>query len=152
MATLQLPDKQAREIYPTASAELKSILENSFGKTFFSKDITDRINSFEDACGVLAINPFDVFNPDDTADEIAYRKLKIITKAYNEGWEPDWNNKNEYKWYLWFYMDKPGFRLYVADHCCASSTVGSRLCFKSEKLALDAAKKFESIYKQFFTL
>ena len=35
-------------------------------------------------------------------DEIARRKLETITEALNEGWRPDWNNTNEYKYFPWF--------------------------------------------------
>jgi hypothetical protein len=121
MANLSLTEKQAKEIYPNASAEIKMILESSFDKKVFLIKITDRIKSFEDACGVLNINPFDILNPEDTRDEAAYKQLKIITKALNQGWTPDWDNSNEYKWYLWFYMNRPGFRLHAAAYCYTSS-------------------------------
>jgi DNA-binding LacI/PurR family transcriptional regulator len=64
------------------------------------KDITKRIKSYNDACAVLGI---ELENEDVltklgfTKDEIAYRKLKTITEALNEGWRPDWANSNAYK-------------------------------------------------------
>ena len=32
-------------------------------------------------------------------DEVAYQKLRIITAALNEGWEPDFTNDDEYRYY-----------------------------------------------------
>jgi hypothetical protein len=154
MATLTINDKQAREIYPTASPEIKAILENSFGGIqFFSQKITDRVQSFEDACEVLSVNPQSVTCDQDTPDEAAYKQLKVIVKALNEGWTPDWKDDDECKWYPWFYVHSPsGFRLHHAAYHYAYSFVGSRLCFKSRELAEYAASQFESIYKTFFTL
>ena len=149
--TLTLTDKQARDIYPTAAPELKTILESSFSKEFFSQKITDRVKTFEDACNVLGVTPS--FTSIDTSDEIAYKKLKIIVRALNEGWQPNWNNSGEYKHYPWFYMDpKRGFVLYYVYCNLTYSSVGSRLCFRSEELAQYAATQFVDLYKQLFTL
>ena len=32
------------------------------------------------------------------SDEIARRKLETIAAALNEGWKPDWNNTDQYKY------------------------------------------------------
>lgn len=45
MKTLKLEDNTARKLYQTGTSELKTVLEESFGKNFFSQKITDRINS-----------------------------------------------------------------------------------------------------------
>ena len=50
MKTLQISEQKARELYKTGSKDLKTILEESFTKEFFSNDITDRIKTYEDAC------------------------------------------------------------------------------------------------------
>ena len=152
MQTLQIDKKNALKLYPTASTEFKQMLIDSFGEKFFSQKITDRVKSFEDACDILGISR-DQDLITDTADETAYKQLKIIAKALNEGWEPNWDNSNEYKWYPWFYMDSAsGFRLNGVYFYCSGSHVGSRLCFRSRELAEYAAKQFEDLYKQFFTI
>jgi hypothetical protein len=151
MQTLQINKENARKLYPSASAEFKTMLVDTFGKEFFSQKITDRVKTFEDACEVLGVR-FHASNTDDPDDE-AYKKLKIIILALNEGWKPNWNNGNEYKYYPWFYMDKSnGFSLLSVTGACTGSSVGSRLCFKSRELAEYAAKQFIELYKQFFTL
>jgi hypothetical protein len=149
--SLKISNKLARELYPSAVPDLKDILEVTFGKSFFSQKITDRIKSFEDACEALGIQPTEVTCSYDNADDVAYKQLKVVIAALNEGWTPDWNNDDEQKWYPWFYMDGR-FRLDYVGYFYASSFVGSRLCFRTREVAEYAAKQFEDLYKQFFTL
>jgi hypothetical protein len=151
MATLTIDEAKAREIYPTASCELKTILEDTFSKQFFSQKITDRVKSFEDACKVTGGDPESRGFTVGSTDEIAYKKLKTIISALNEDWKPDWNNSNEPKYYPWFYQNAPGFRLHDVICGYTASCVGSRLCFKSRELAEYAVKQFFSLYKDFFT-
>lgn len=151
MQTLQLDKNKARSLYPSASAEFKTMLEDTFGKEFFSQKITDRVKTLNDACEVLGLNPSCVISSSDSKDEIAYKKLKVIIRALNEGWTPDWSNSNEYKYYPWFKM-QGGFVLYYVDYNFAATDVGSRLCFKNEDLALYAVKQFSDLYKDYFTI
>ena len=112
MRTLQLDEISARSLYKTSFPEFKIVLENSFGKDFFNEKITDRIKTYQDSCKDLDTEPIsdDYFQDSGlTEDEIAFRKIKAITKSLNEGWKPDWNNSNEKKWYPWFKLSSGGF-------------------------------------------
>lgn len=151
MQTLQIDKSNARKLYPKAAPEFKTMLEDSFGKDFFSQKITDRVKTFEDACEIMELQSGLSNFYIGTDDEVAYKKLKVIIAALNEGWEPDWNNSSERKWYPWFYLDAPGFRLCYVGYYSTYSFVGSRLCFRSEELAQYAVKQFFSLYKDFFT-
>lgn len=120
-----------------------------------------KIKSFEDACQALAIQPV---VPDFSATPEQHRKaleahykLVIIAQALNEGWEPDWNDWNQYKYYPWFEVQADaehpagfGFSRTFCVCDCTGTHVGSRLCFKSKALALYAGKQFEELYKQQF--
>lgn len=153
MKPLMMDEKDAKELYPTAAPVLKRALENTFGKEVFSQKITDRVKTFEDACEVICINQYCVWQDGDDNDEVAYKKLKVIARALNEGWEPDYNNSNQRKWYPWFYMDKPsGFRLFVVYYDYSFTTVGARLVFKSEELARYAAAQFLGLYSNYYEL
>jgi hypothetical protein len=154
MATLTIDDKTARKIYPTAAPELKAILEDSYSKQFFSGKIIDRILSMEDVCAEKGISINDSRYTMGDPDDIAFRMVKDFTEVLNEGWKPNWNDGNERKWFIWWLMDAPGFRLYDI-HCYwtnSCTSAGSRLCFKSEELARHAAKVFQPIYKQLMTI
>ena len=105
MTTLQISKQKALALYPTASNEFKAMLEETFGKEFFTVKITDRIKTYEDACEILGEEPinergFRCYGFSD--DEIALRKLKTITRALNEGWKADWNDSNQQKWVPYF--------------------------------------------------
>lgn len=74
-------------------------------KTVSPKDITKRVKTYADACAVLGIEPVNeavLAKLGFTKDEIAYRKLKTIAEALNEGWRPNWADSNEYKYWPWF--------------------------------------------------
>ena len=119
--------------------------------------ITERIKTFEDACAYLGLNPIEVLPPETIYNAkylIACAKLAIITKALNEGWEPDWNNPNEYKYYPWFDMRSSGGGFSFGGDVSARtwSNVGSRLCFKSRDLAKYAGEQFLDIYKDFMVI
>ena len=158
METLEISKANALKAHEDANAKGKSLLENLFGKKIFLKDIKDRISCFDD---VLKENgttreEFEKSCIGFEPDEIAYRMAKLVCIAYNEGWIPDWNNNNEYKYYPWFKMGSSsgvGFSYYGYGYWSAGSRVGSRLCFKSSDLAKHAGKLFEQeIYKPLFTI
>lgn len=69
-----------------------------------NRPITERVKTFEDACQILGIDAEAIQEQWESAgldmiDEIAYQKLRIITAALNEGWEPDFTNPDEYRYY-----------------------------------------------------
>lgn len=132
-------------------------------------DIRDRVKSYVDACHVLGIS--DSEEPEVIADgglmrsdEIARRKLEVITEALNEGWRPDWNNTNQYKYFPWFRIlpgqgkgpdGKPNGAaagLASANTFSAatytSANIGSRLCFRDPELAAYAGDTFRDLYAE----
>lgn len=123
-------------------------------------DIKDKVKSFEDACKVLDITPS---VPVVTGIPEKYQKplianyqLMVIAEALNEGWIPDWSNGEWDKWYPWFDMDNSSsagrFSVDVADDRNSLSSVGSRLCFKSEALAEYAGTQFLELYRELFVI
>lgn len=133
----------------------KNLLKTLFGAEHFNQKITERIKTFEDACGYLDIN-IDTFNAtckDLPDDEVAYRKIKMIAKSLNEGWEPNWENSNEYKYYPWIkYVAGSGFSGSCYGLSATGATVGSRLCYKSSELARYAATQFLELYKDYLLI
>lgn len=117
-----------------------------------STKITDRVKTFQDALNELGIDEDD-FNEsceDLDVDEIAYRKLKIISKVLNGGWKPDYGNSNEWKYYPYFLYNKNsgfGFTASGADRELAFGASGARLVLKSKELSDYSGKQFEDIWK-----
>lgn len=169
-----------------------TMLEQLFGiETFRPFDIKERIKTFEDACAALGnhalVNQYrriaEEQNPpmDGTAtDLIAYLKLRIITAALNEGWEPQFT-EDEDRWYPWFVLwteDELAGKSeeWKRDRCLttmhyhrgeyaglayalsayapsnARANVGSRLCFKSDTLAEYAGKQFIQLWMDFYLI
>ena len=67
------------------------------------RPITERVKTFEDACKEMGIDAEAIQQQWQDAgitmvDEVAYQKLRIITAALNEGWEPEFK-EDEYRYY-----------------------------------------------------
>ena len=119
------------------------------------KDI-DKIKTFEDVCEIVGIdaNKFNQHCLEQylEEDEIAYKKLKLIISVINEGWKPDWEDKNEYKYYPYFNM-AGSFSFVVTNYHYEYSVadVSSRLCFKTKNDAIYTANHFLDLYRIFYT-
>lgn len=138
--------EKAKKLYPESPEWFKEELAKQFGL----KKLCDwkAIRTFEDACEHLGVD-VPVFES-LTTDVIAYLKLKIIIKAVNEGWVPDWNNKAQKKWSPWFVLSSGfGFAHSIYRYDLTGANVGSRLCFESEEKSTYVAKQFLEIYEDF---
>lgn len=124
------------------------------------EEITDRVKTYEDACKVLGVEPINEQNAKAQgfrSDEIARRKLETIAAALNEGWKPDWNNTDQYKYYPYFYIQENAKGKGSAGLSCADTSYtaayaaahfGSRLCFYASRLARYAGNQFTDLYEQ----
>lgn len=187
MDELKISVENAKNAYNGADENGKKLLEQLFGKeTFVLKNIMDRVKTFDDACDVLGadhkyVREFDSISNemgDASKDLVAYLKLRIITAALNEGWEPQFTT-DEYRWYPWYWLysknewdrlddDKKqsgrvlarshnygsanaGVAYAVAYHASSISNpyYGSRLAFKNEELAEYCGKQFIDIWIEF---
>ena len=85
MKKLELSEKDALRLYPTADKAFKEMLEINFGVEFFNQKITDRIKSFDDILAIANEKGYK-YNPntDDTEDEVAYKKAKLIAEPTEE--------------------------------------------------------------------
>lgn len=115
-------------------------------------------------------------NKNDT-DILAYLKLRIICAALNEGWEPQFT-EDEWRYYPWFTLwtedelseksdewktdrhlistgeyqtDYAGLVSAYSHYAPSSATAafGSRLCLKSDTLAVYCGKQFINIWADF---
>lgn len=116
--------------------------------------VTERIKTYEDACRELDIPLMPERCKGMTEDETAYYSLKVITKALNEGWEPDWTNQEQRKWYPWFEVtgtNPAGLSCSITYYAVSTTyaNVGSRLCFKTEALAKYAGTQFIKLYEKY---
>ena len=115
--------------------------------------ITEKIKTFEDAMqatGRTEMPDFSTFPEDMRKHFEALFKMVVIVEALNEGWKPDWDNGNEWKYYPWFWMSPSSFAFdgssYAYEYADAGS--GSRLALKSEELANYCGKQFVELWKE----
>ena len=150
MKTIQLTIEQAKSMYGK-SKEMDELLLANFTKQELKPFDWHDIKTFKDACDKLGINLALVYNNLDSPDEIAYKKLKVIAKAINQGWVPDLSNGDEYKYYPWFDVLSSEFCFSASAYDCGSAgtLVGSQLCFGSREKSNHAATQFIDLYKQF---
>jgi hypothetical protein len=122
------------------------------------------IQTFEEAAEKLGIDPKALPEVSALPEKhqkaiIAHYKLVIIAQAINDGWEPDWSNDDQWKYYPWFYVDasadKPsgsGLSYHDYDSVRSRTDVGSRLCFDSREAARYAGEKFKELYEDYFLI
>ncbi len=125
---------------------------------------TKTVKTYEEACEKLGLKPMalpevSVVPSKHQKALIAHFKLIIIAEALNDGWQPNWNDSDEYKYFPWFEIkadDKRpggfGFSYTYYDHWHTDTTVGSRLCFRTRELATYAGKQFADLYKEYFLI
>lgn len=116
-----------------------------------------KIASYEDACRVLNIQPineevFNIFPKEDQRSMLAYHKLTVITRALNNGWKPNWDDQNEWKYYPLFRYVNAGLSCAATNNAAAgtAASVGSRLCFPTSALAKYAAEHFADLYRDYY--
>ena len=147
------------------------------------KDVRKRIKTFEDACREIGIDA-EAWNRDKISlglepDVLAFLKLRIIVKALNEGWEPQFT-EDECRYYPWFILytreeynkldeeekSRVACRSYynalvLGGVSCASASYGSsytvayvgvRLAFKTSELAAYCGRQFLDIWANFVFL
>lgn len=154
MRTLQIKQDSLLAAFRNAGKEGKQVLSDLFGKQVALYDnITDRVKSFEDACQVLGIstNVPEVKGLPRKHQKaiIANYKLIVIAEALNEGWKPNWQDSDEYKYYPWFDMSNPAGVGYSLTNYAASLTaanIGSRLCLKNRELAIYFGQTFTDLF------
>lgn len=149
-----LNEERLKDLYDESDESFKYKLEDIFGENFF-KDITEKVESFVDACRELKISP----NIPDTTycsrksqkSVIAFYKLTIIAMALNEGWKPDFENHKENKFYPWFKILKDNVVFTGRCHSVvnASSGESTKLACKSEKLAHYFGRQFEDLWADY---
>lgn len=147
------------------------------------KDVRKRIKTFEDACREIGIDA-EAWNRDKISlglepDVLAFLKLRIIVKALNEGWEPQFT-EDECRYYPWFilytreeynkldeeeksrvvyrssnYAFVLGGVSFVSanfDSSYAYAYIGVRLAFKTSELAAYCGRQFLDIWADFVFL
>ncbi|AWW32152.1 hypothetical protein DN752_19515 [Echinicola strongylocentroti] len=148
MKTLKIKQDNVVNAYQSADQEGKKLLESLFPGQFFSMEA---IKTFEDLCRIAGVDPKDYECGDPFLT--ACNKLQLIYRVFNQGWEPDFSNLSEWKYYPWFkYNAGSGFSYYDYDFTYSDTDVGARLCTDTAEKAEYIGKTFADIYNDFLTI
>jgi hypothetical protein len=83
----------------------------------------------------------------------AIHKLITIAEAWNkaDGFVPDYDNRNQDKWFPWFKKTPAGFVCAGTADTAANTdaNVGSRLCFKTSTRARQFGEQFTELWNDF---
>ena len=156
MKKLELSEEKALELYKNADPVFKSLLEENWSKEFFNQEITDRVRTVQDAFKIANIDyknfVSNLKNANLNKDLISTAILQVVAKVLNEGWKPNWKDPNEGKFYPYFVYDKEvgGFVFSNSGFDCTytDTALGSRLYFRTRKLAEYAGRTFLEEYNQ----
>ena len=138
---VELTSAEVNEMFEASDDKQTKVLVKYLDKTK-TKTILDEIMSFEDACAKLGItdsdNEINIIKSLSTPNRdklIAMYRLEIIAKALNDGWYPNFNNDNEYKYFNYFRMVNGVFSFFTVNYYFATVIVPSALYFKSSEIA-----------------
>jgi hypothetical protein len=152
---LEITEKTAKEIYENSPSSLRTILEETFGVDCFKKTDFRDFKTFDDLCRATGTTENDFNKKWDPAtfgpSTIAFERLKICTRAYNQDWAFNAYNTDQYKWYPYFQVSSSGFGFSCTTYGYddALTLVGSRLCFESNEKATHAGETFNKLFEDF---
>ena len=134
-----------------------------------AKDVNEAITDFESARKALGLKPNVAYipksgdvkrlvtdiNPKHIEALIALNRLFTIAQAWNreDGFVPDFSDKEQDKWVPWFDYDKNTARFMFINTFNAPPNAynfGSRLCFKSSERAEQFGRQFADLYNKVF--
>ncbi|MEX0597372.1 MAG: hypothetical protein WD512_12835 [Candidatus Paceibacterota bacterium] len=145
--TVEIKDKEYSIMRNACTDEQSQLFDKIFGKEL---DITDKVKTLDDAIKLLGERDEEVVElrllQKAESKNIPFQSLVVIIKALNEGWTPDWNDNDEYKYYPWFDMSKNVPSYCHCNYYYSGSDVASRLCFKNSKIAEYCVKHFIDLY------
>lgn len=113
---------------------------------------------FEEACLSLGITnsvPEVSLLPERDQKAItAFYMLSVIIQWVNEGWQANFKDYTQRKWYPYFYLDNSGLSASSANYgfSAAYAYVGARLAFKSKSSAIEWAKKLLPLYEDYLLI
>lgn len=158
MKTAKINEEIAKKLYPTASSELKNILEDTFGKDVFLP-AEERINSFDDALKASnrpKVPEFDCVPEDLRPFFKATYKCVVIAEAFNQGKRLDIYNSKQERHYPYFENNSSAsaFDLHGAFYGITTlfAGSGSRLSFLDSKRAKNAGTKFKDEFRDMLSL
>ena len=154
---IEITEEEAIQYYNSSNDNgFKALLEKQFGVGFWKpKNIINQVKDFNDILRISGSKLEDILpykNPRNKKQisQNNFAKIQLIEEVLNQGWAPDWNNHNEYKYYPYFEHKLQGGWV-----CCVCrvryycSSIAVVAYFKSSELAIFAGKTFIKEYSNY---
>lgn len=189
---MEIKKENVVNAYMAGDNSVKEMLRAMFPDIEFiaeKRPITERVKTFEDACrelsedNALVLHYRHLIKENEEkdismTDIVAYMKLRIVCAALNEGWEPQFAEKDDIRWYplhsLWtseelkgkddvwkrnkhlmstgdYNTEYAGFAFDMSSIVPSNgyATLGSRLCLKNQVLSDYCGKQFIELWADF---
>lgn len=176
--TIEVKVEDIKRAFDEADDKVKNGIIALFPQFKKALPVTDRVKTFKDACREVNIDPklYMIMCEKEPADVIAYKKLRVICKALNEGWTPRFV-EGEWRYYPYFHIcsedeiirmseEEKSRVVYrsnnharanggvscaaaVSDSASVHASFGSRLAFKTKELAEYAGRQFIDLWDDF---
>ena len=142
----------AKKIYDYQPRWFQEHLEKAFEKGCFKKINFKDFKTFEDLCQATGTTEEEFNKKWDPAifdpSTIAFERMKICTRAYNQDWKYNLYDTTQKKWAPIFEVLSSGlgFSYSDCDYDYTLTCVGSRLCFADESRSDHAGKTFPILF------
>lgn len=125
------------------ASELREIINRE-------ETLMERVKTYSDVCKELNIEElklkdFNFLPKNQQKKALAFSKIQNIVELFNEGWEPDWADSVQKKYYPYF--DCQGSFRFGDFHYLYYSFRGEAGFYKNKELAIYCGKQFQDIYK-----
>ena len=109
------------------------------------------IKTYDDAVEAREVDDDDIIYPTDNPNIVAFKKICHIVKVINGKWTPDWNDRNQCKYYPWFKVSPSGSGFSDSHYvyCYSFTGVGSRLLTDTKEKALYLGNQFQDLYSKY---
>lgn len=156
MNELKISKANALMAYKEGDDSFRKGIEKLFPEVDFEKECKDY---YAEACAAvgfapLTIDHFSIYPEQDRESAFASHQIDMIARHWNEGWEPDYSDDDQCKYYPYFIWNEdraggPGFSYPDYRYDRSVSRVGARHVYKTSDMAIRAGKELESIYNTF---
>ncbi len=155
---VEISKANARKAYKAAPAEFKKVLSDLIGSEVLNEKITDRVDTFEDACRLCGYDAKEILpyaNPKTSMQNAlnGQAQAMVIAEALCEGWVPDYTNKNEVKYEARYIANSSGLGFSYYDYAdwYSGTYVGARHVFPTAELAIYFGSHFIDIHNKYLT-
>ncbi len=151
---MKITELNAKVVYKKVGKSDKEALEARFGIDFFQPNIDDEIKDIHDIYRILKIKEEDViiFKKPKNKFEKYINACAIIPKiveVYNQGWIPDFDNRNILKYLPYFMKSGLGWTVGTSYGWTVGSAGPGGHHYRSREMCKRACLKFTNIYNDY---